>query len=64
MNSKRMYNREGKFIGERINEDVKITLYSAYGRYLGEYIKSANKTYDENGALVGDDDLLNTLIVD
>ena len=39
MNSKRMYNREGKFIGERINEDVKITLYSAYGRYLGEYIK-------------------------
>ncbi len=64
MSSKRMYNREGKFIGERVNEGTKIILYSAYGRYLGEYIKNANKTYDENGALVGDEDLLNTLIVD
>ncbi len=62
MSYKRIFNREGEFIAERVDEGDKILIYSRFGEYLGEYIRSSNETYDKFGAYVGREDLLNTLI--
>ena len=62
MRTKRIYDRHGEFIAERVDEGDKVTIYSREGMYLGEYIRSSDSTYDETGYLIGSGDLLTTLI--
>tara|TARA_B100000131_G_scaffold257295_2_gene252261 strand:+ start:567 stop:773 length:207 start_codon:yes stop_codon:yes gene_type:complete len=62
MRTKRIYDRHGEFIAERVDEGDKVTIYSREGMYLGEYIRSSDSTYDDAGYLIGIGDLLATLI--
>lgn len=62
MRTKRIYDRYGEFIAERVDEGDKVNIYSREGAYLGEYIRASDSTYDDTGFLIGSGDLLTTLI--
>jgi hypothetical protein len=42
----------GKVIGSLKEDASFITLYSVDGRYLGQYDRRTNKTFDSNGRVV------------
>jgi hypothetical protein len=62
MSIKKLYGSDGRFVAERIDVNDRVRLYGSSGGYLGEYVKSMDKTFDKSGALVGHGDLLSCLI--
>ena len=62
MSIKKLYDGEGRYIGERIDQPDRVKLYGGDGRYLGEYMKKEDRTYDGSGRYVGSGDLLGSLL--
>ena len=63
MSNKKLYGADGRYIGERVDQNDRVKLYGGDGRYLGEYMKKEDRTYDGTGRYVGTGDLLGSLLV-
>lgn len=61
---KKLYGRNGEYLAERVDNGERVRLYASNGRYLGEYHKASDRTYDAGGSCVGFGDLLGVLICD
>ena len=61
---KKLYGRNGEYIAERVDNGERVRLYASNGRYLGEYHKGSDRTYDAGGSCVGFGDLLGILLKD
>lgn len=49
---------QGRFIGQVIENGNLVYVRDGQGRHKGHYVKSAAKTYDERGHLIGHGDQL------
>ena len=59
---KKLYGRDGRYLGEQVDQTDRVKLYGSDGRYLGEYMKYEDRTYDGSGGYVGSGNLLGTLL--
>ena len=62
MSVRKLYRGDGQYAAERVEDSNRVRLYASTGEYLGEYVKSMDKTFDQGGNLIGFGDLLSMLI--